>query len=63
MIEAINAYFEKVKAMSPEEKKAWFDEVEGKNEPKCDPKTCGGECQGMGWCQDCEDFWKKMDIK
>ncbi|MDX9798576.1 MAG: hypothetical protein RBT05_06955 [Bacteroidales bacterium] len=30
-----------------------------KIEPGCNPDTCNGECQGMGWCDTCKEFRKE----
>lgn len=61
LIEAVEVHFKKIHDMPFEEKKAYFDEIEGKNLPKCDPKTCQGQCQGMGGCSFCIEFQKEIE--
>jgi len=46
---------EKLKYLTAEE----LEEMLKKNEPECDPDTCNGECQGMGWCDSCKEFRKE----
>lgn len=53
--EAMQKALDELLAMSPEEFKAMLDEQLLRT-PTCMPDTCGGECQGMGWCYRCEAF-------
>ena len=58
--EMFGKYLDKLNTMPKEELRAYLDKIEGRNEPLCDPKTCQGSCQGMGWCQDYIDFRKGL---
>lgn len=31
------------------------------NKDKCYPETCGGECQGMGWCDVAQQFMNSWE--
>jgi hypothetical protein len=56
IVEASKKIFAEWEAMSPEEFKAMLDAHKKNRPPRCEPDTCGGACQGMGWCYTCEDF-------
>lgn len=59
--ESISAVFKELNEMPQEEFDALIDEeLKKMEENKCDPATCGGECQGMGWCDTAREFREKI---
>ena len=52
ILKAVHDYFDN---MSSEEFRKILEDME-KDIDRCDPETCQGQCQGMGWCYTCEDF-------
>lgn len=59
--ESVSAVFKELNEMPQEEFDALIDEqLEKMEENKCDPETCGGECQGMGWCDTATEFREKI---
>jgi hypothetical protein len=56
IIAASTKVIDELLAMTVEEFKTMWDEYEKSIPPRCEPDTCQGQCQGMGWCYTCEDF-------
>ena len=56
MKRAIESVFRTLSKMSHGE----FEALLKKHEPTCTPDTCARECQGMGWCEECEEFQREI---
>ncbi len=58
---AVADAFKELDQMSKEEFDAELAKFESE-QPECSPDTCGGECQGMGWCTTALDFQSAITI-
>ena len=57
---AVADVFKELDQMSDEEFEAELAKYESESE--CSLETCGGECQGMGWCELAQDFQNSITI-